>query len=329
MAEMATSTKDERSGESVARSGSSDGSPALINVLNLGAGVQSSTVLLMSICGKLPKLDHVIFADTGWEPEAVYRQMEWLRKESLDADIDFHTCNLGDITGNGFESIKQDALVSQKAGGILGLDAEEKKVAKAAGAPAHPGRWASMPYFTLGPNGEKGQIRRQCTYGYKIRPIERCLRRVVLGLRPRQRAPKEPVIRRWYGISHDEQQRMRVSDEPWCVNWYPLVERHMSRSTCYQWLEEHGFHEPPRSACIGCPYRHNREWREMKKHRPGEWREAVEFDRTIRKCGGMRGDVFIHSDRVPLDEANLWNDCDENQLPLFDMVDECSGMCGV
>lgn len=301
----------------------------MIDVLNLGAGVQSSTVLLMSIHGELPKLDHAIFADTGWEPAAVYRQLDWLGGLAAEAGIRVHRVTLGDITGDGFVSIKQDALTAQKAGGVMGLDAEAKAKAKANGAPDGPGRWASMPYFTLGPNGNKGQIRRQCTYEYKIRPIERCLRRTVLGLRPRQRAPKTPVIRRWYGISRDEQQRMRISDEPWCVNWYPLVERRITRTMCYQWLAEHGYHEAPRSACIGCPYHHNREWRDMKKHRPDEWQEAVEFDRAIRKCGGMRGDVFLHSDRVPLDEARLWRDFDENQLPLFDMVDECSGMCGV
>ena len=40
----------------------------MIEILNLGAGVQSSTVLLMSIHGELPHIDHAIFADTGWEP---------------------------------------------------------------------------------------------------------------------------------------------------------------------------------------------------------------------------------------------------------------------
>lgn len=283
----------------------------------------------MSIAGELPKLDHAIFADTGWEPAAVYRQMDWLEEQAAAVGINVLRVTLNDITHDGFTSIKDDAITAQKAGGMMGLNAEEKAAVKARGGQDHPGRWASMPYFTLGPNGEKGQIRRQCTYEYKIRPIERCLRRRVLGLKPRQRAPKEPVIRRWYGISLDEMQRMRTSDEPWCMNWYPLVERRMTRTLCYQWLDEHGFPEPPRSACIGCPYHHNREWREMKENRPKEWQEAMEFDRTIRKCGGMRGDVFLHADRVPLDEVNLWKDQDKDQLPLFGMIDECMGMCGV
>ena len=51
-------------------------------VLNLGAGVQSTTVLLMSLTGELEPLDHVIFADTGWEPQAVYDHLGWLKEFS-------------------------------------------------------------------------------------------------------------------------------------------------------------------------------------------------------------------------------------------------------
>ena len=37
-----------------------------LDVLSLGAGVQSTTVLLMSCLGELPKLDAAVFADTQW-----------------------------------------------------------------------------------------------------------------------------------------------------------------------------------------------------------------------------------------------------------------------
>ena len=55
----------------------------------------------------------------------------------------------------------------------------------------------------------------------------------------------------------------------------------------------------------------------------------MKFDRLIRKCGGMRGDLYLHADRVPLDEANLWKDQMVNQMALPGMADECMGMCGV
>lgn len=65
-----------------------------VRVLNLGAGVQSTTVYLMARANLQAKLagealpypevgivDCAIFADTGDEPVAVYHHLEWL--ESL------------------------------------------------------------------------------------------------------------------------------------------------------------------------------------------------------------------------------------------------------
>ena len=49
-------------------------------VISLGAGVQSSTMAIMAANGELPKQDCAIFADTGYEPKAVYRYLEFLKK---------------------------------------------------------------------------------------------------------------------------------------------------------------------------------------------------------------------------------------------------------
>jgi hypothetical protein len=48
--------------------------------LSLGAGVQSTTVLLLSIDGDLPAFDRVVFADTQDEPGAVYEHLARLRE---------------------------------------------------------------------------------------------------------------------------------------------------------------------------------------------------------------------------------------------------------
>ena len=50
-------------------------------VPSLGAGVQSSTVLLMSLLGELDRLDAAIFADTQWEPAEVYDHLEKLKRQ--------------------------------------------------------------------------------------------------------------------------------------------------------------------------------------------------------------------------------------------------------
>ena len=48
--------------------------------LSLGAGVQSTTVLLLALAGRLEAFDRVVFADTGDEPAAVYEHLERLRQ---------------------------------------------------------------------------------------------------------------------------------------------------------------------------------------------------------------------------------------------------------
>lgn len=53
-----------------------------MRILSLGAGVQSTTLLLMSRHGDIAPLDGAVFADTGWEPQEVYRHLAWLEQES-------------------------------------------------------------------------------------------------------------------------------------------------------------------------------------------------------------------------------------------------------
>ena len=49
-----------------------------LRILSLGAGVQSSTMALMAAHGELPRPNCAIFADTGDEPAAVYRWLDYL-----------------------------------------------------------------------------------------------------------------------------------------------------------------------------------------------------------------------------------------------------------
>lgn len=287
----------------------------MLNILSLGAGVQSTTVLLMSVYGELPKLDAAIFADTQWEPAAVYDHLETLKEVAAGAGIPVHTVSAGDIRANNVAS-KMRADQYKREGG----------------------RWAAMPLRTTAPDGSQGMIKRQCTKEYKIEPIERFIRRELLGLAPRQRAPKEQVVRNWFGISRDEFRRCRAPSVAWKSHVYPLVDMEfvvghrterlglqpMTRAGCLEWLERHGWSDVPRSACIGCPYRSNAEWRALT---PDEFADAVDFDHSIRNSDDMRGKMYIHRDCIPLAEVDLRTDYDKGQLSLWQ--DECDGMCGV
>lgn len=272
------------------------------HIISLGAGVQSSTMALMAVHGQIkPMPDLAIFADTQWEPVKVYTWLNWLEQQ-----LPFSVVRV--TAGN----IRNDNIYARRRGARVNGE-----------------RWAALPFFTKQPGDVKeGRTRRQCTSEYKIYPIEKYLKYELLGLVPYQRAPKEPVICQWRGISTDEASRMKPSRESWYTVRYPLAMEHrMSRNDCIQWMRRNGYPEPPRSACIGCPFHSNHEWRRIRDETPDEWQDAIDFDRSIRKAGGMRGDTFLHRSCVPLDQVDLSTSADHGQLGLWG--EECEGMCGL
>ncbi|MCK9513952.1 MAG: hypothetical protein M0R28_22370 [Pigmentiphaga sp.] len=59
-------------------------SPIRLRALSLGAGVQSTTMALMAAHEEIgPMPDCAIFADTGWEPKAVYDHLAWLMSPNV------------------------------------------------------------------------------------------------------------------------------------------------------------------------------------------------------------------------------------------------------
>jgi len=268
-------------------------------VLSLGAGVQSTTLALMAAHGVIgPMPDCAVFADTGWEPAAVYDHLSWLTSSNV-LPFPVHIVSAGNI---------RESLLSA----------------------AHGQRWASIPAFTrtLDRRGRAsiGMMRRQCTSEYKIAPIRRKVRELA-GL-ARKRSPTMPVIEQWIGISMDESVRMKPSFETWRLNRWPLIEERMSRQDCLAWLSRHDYPLPPKSACIGCPFHSDAMWRAMRDGDPGAWSDAVDVDRTIRTgLRGIRGEVYLHRSGVPLGEADLSTEADRGQLDLF--ANECDGMCGL
>lgn len=260
-----------------------------VPVVSLGAGVQSSAMLLMAAAGELDAVPEVaVFADTGGEPAAVYRWLEFLEREVGDR-IAIHRCSAGDLRAD----------VMAAAAGVTD-------------------RASQPPLFVRNPDGTRGLTRRKCTRDYKVRPIGRALRELGYG-------PARPV-EQWLGITVDEIERVKPSGVRWRENRWPLIERDLSRDDCRGWLAARGYPEPPKSACTFCPYASNARWRELRDQAPDEWAAAVEFDRAIRRLPGMDGECFVHRARVPLSEVDL-TEPDADQLGEG-FGGECEGLCG-
>jgi hypothetical protein len=288
------------------------------HVLNLGAGVQSTALYLLSRePGPKFKFDIAIFADTQEEPQAVRNHLAYLQSLA-DPPIWVRTAGkLGDDLVRGRNS------TGQRFASIPVFTAEDHLV--------RPGGCGNRPQ----PAPKYGIVRRQCTSEYKIRVVEKAIRRELVGLKPRQRMPKDVRVFQYFGITTDERQRAeraqrRFAEMKWAVPVYPFIEMGWSREDCTRWLEDRLPHAVPRSACVFCPYKSNKEWLHLKGTDPEGWARAVQIDEALRREGTvanrrMEQKLYLHRSCVPLQMVDF-----SGSHTLFrPMTNECQGMCGV
>ena len=272
-----------------------------MNILSLGAGVQSSTMALMAAHGELPRPDCAIFADTQWEPQGVYDHLDWL------------------------ESVVTNPLLVDNSFPIYRVTKGNIREAMIAGLGMAGDRFSSVPFY-IDKSGKSTMGQRGCTVEYKIDPIRKKIREL-LGVGKRQHVPKGVTVKQWIGISTDESLRMKPAKEKWLINTWPLIDAGMSRHDCLRWFEKEYPSRPlVKSACIGCPFHNTREWRDMKMHDPKSFADAVEVDRKIRH-NGKGGGQYMHTSLQPLDEVDVRTLEDKGQINMFN--NECEGMCGV
>jgi hypothetical protein len=172
------------------------------------------------------------------------------------------------------------------------------------------GGFSAVPFYT-----PTGMGARQCTYQYKLRPLYRAVRKMLGGKTPKGGCEM------WVGISSDEMIRMKDARVQYIKNRFPLVERRMSRNDCLRWLERQSYPKPPRSACLGCPFKRDSEWRETRKG--DEWADTIAVDLAIRASGKTQ---YMHRSCEPLSQVDFQTAEDRGQL---NFLSECEGMCGV
>lgn len=279
-----------------------------MKVISFGAGVQSTALLFMSIKGDIERADCAIFADTGWEPKAVYEHLKWVLDYCALNTMSLHIVSAGNL--------RKDTLRHIRDGGAVG-------------------RVAQPPLYVINRNTIEGlppvsggNLWRQCTKEYKIEPIKAKVREL-LGVPKGKRVPKGTIVEMCKGISVDEAHRMKDSRDAWIMNRYPLVDLEMTRDDCVRWLRAKNLPIPQKSACIGCPYHSNAYWRDQMRKRPDEFADAEDFDAQLRErpYPGVTGKVYLHRRMLPLREAVMSTMGKKEQGDLFGQ--ECEGVCGV
>ena len=161
---------------------------------------------------------------------------------------------------------------------------------------------------------------RQCTNDYKIQPLYKKIRELV-GVKSMKNKSAEILM----GISYDEQQRAKTPRLQWPVHVYPYLNAEITRQDCLEYYDSKDLGTPPRSACIVCPYKTDKEWYETKKNQD-EWQMAVDFDEKVRNINDKEN--YVHPSLKPLKDFPYDDSKLKEYVPSLSM-DECEGMCGL
>jgi hypothetical protein len=261
----------------------------MLKALSLGAGVQSSTLLLMACRGEIEKPHLAIFADTGWEPKAVYQWLDFLKEEAAKAGIPILTVQKSNL--------RQDIL-------------------------NHNRKFVDIPLYIIDEQGKRSMLKRQCTSKYKVRPVRVAARKAM-----KEHGFKK--IELWMGISTDEITRAKPSGLKYITNRFPLIERGISRAACLEWLAARGFPQAPKSSCIGCPYHDNAYWLQLKNNPEefADAVEVDRAIRRMSNREGMaflhRNTIPLEEIQPETTPYQLVAPLFE------DLANECEGMCGV
>ena len=320
-----------------------------IHILSLGAGVQSSTLALMAAAGEItPMPVAAIFADTQAEPASVYKWLDWLEKQlpfpveritrgNLAVEsIKVHTSK---TSGNRYTEHNIPAFIINPAGkiGIMNrhctgdfkIDPITSRLRTLVGKPAMR-EWRNRHKQAL---SQLTQWKHQCA---DMKRSNKKLPKHERGpppLRPEsawQECQADALVVQWIGISWDEIRRMKEGRHAWIRNTWPLIDKKITRQKCLVWMSQMQHPEPPRSACIFCPYHDDKEWLRMKEQDPESFAFAVQWEKQLQaamdESSELEGKPYLHDTCKPLDTIDFTRPPDE-QGSLFD--NECEGMCGV
>ena len=279
-------------------------------LLHNGGGVQTGTMIEMIADGIMERPTAVIQADTGDEPEYIHHQ--WARDEMLMKRI-----------GVPYLRVSNGSLHNDLYDG---------------------GRFAAMPLYTktktemqgFGISAEMittGKMKRQCTHEYKITPIEREIRIILLEMglayerKNGQIVVKNGVnVESWIGYTTDEIARVKPPRVRWQYFRFPLIEMRMSKGDCIMWLRNNN--KPPRlsSFCIKCPLIGPDQEKQLKENDPIGWENRLQFDSDLRDPGSplriaatAHGELFVSKKLIPLREIDIYSETGQTSF-------ECSNV---
>lgn len=255
----------------------------LLTVLNYSGGTGSAAILWMLLMGEI-EMPHnlvVLNADPGMEDERTY---------AYNAQM-FDRCSWA-----GIKAYTVD-------GPNLYLDLTEERDGQR--------RVDNPPYWVAKAQGGRGRLMQKCTSHYKIKPMDREVRRILHethGIHPQSgRLPAGGVLK-LIGFTHDEQHRVKPSQQAYQRFAYPLIDRGLDRVGLKSWYRTRGLEMPPRSVCVACFANNKEHFVDMARGRPADFAKAVAVDEALRAhlhpVLGISDDnkVYVSATLKPLSE---------------------------
>lgn len=257
-----------------------------MKILSFGAGMQSTALALMSCENasaamkkqklpwpSVPVYDLVVICDLGFEAPWVMGQAEFVRTACLDAGIRYEHLDA---------PLYRDLM----------HDFGNKRV-------------VSIPWWTLGNDGHKSRMPRNCTLEYKVQVISKFVRWEMLGYKKGQRLRDEDkkAHEMHMGFSFEERRRCKESPNPMFVNRFPLVEMGLVRADNYAYIRDVWGLETKASACAFCPFHRNYFFQHLKENLPDTYRQLLEVDGLLRDKTPkppMDSELFISRSRKRL-----------------------------
>lgn len=264
-----------------------------MKILSFGAGMQSTALALMSCENAkadsappfplVPIYDDVVFCDLGMEPPWVMEQVEFTRKACEWAGIHFKV------------------IESPLYADFIKNFGERRAI--------------SIPWWTLGDDGHKSRMPRNCTIDYKVDAISKYVRWELLGYKKGQRLRDEDkkAHEMHMGFSYEEKKRCKESPNPMFVNKFPLVEMGVVRADNYSYIRDVWGLETKASACTFCPFHKNYFFKYLKENLPGEYDRLIAMDELLRDKTPkppMNSDLFISRSRKRISDLSP-EDCDD------------------
>jgi len=281
-----------------------------LTVLNFSGGTQSSCLAWMVIRGEIEvDLDRFVImtADPGMENSHTYEYNEMIGEECKAAGIECYKASGPDLYSD-----------------LINLDSKT--------------RIDNPPYWIKRDDGSVGMLRQLCTKYYKIDPMLKSVRKILnqkFGTPFPPASKNMPVVEQWIGFSADEMRRANKATgnkkrPEYSKLRYPLIELGMNATDVHNYFVTIGKPSPARSLCNGCFAHGLRSLKDMHDNRPGDWRQAVAVDQSIRdmSCLGVKYPAFVSKTLVPLEEL-AERDFDLGNVRKNDIHSCDTGMCFV